>query len=116
MGRLKRETRAARELWQDFRETRPGRSRRIPIEWPKVLMVMGVAELICYVTTHGNKVQHYAHEFAPGSRPLVCAGKKRGQLYLIGRGFKVDAHGIVDIDRNGSRRQYKPRLKVVRAR
>lgn len=79
-------------------------------------MVMGTAELIAYTTTHGRKVTAYAHEFAPGSRPLLCAGKKRGQLFLIGDRFKVDAHGIVDIDHAGRRRQYAPRLEVVRRR
>lgn len=113
MGRLTREKRAAKQLWREFRETAPGRSRRVPIEWPKALMVMGRAQLIAYETTHGRKVQFYEHEFAPGSRPLLCAGKKPGQLFLIGRNFKVNAHGIVDTDTQGRRRNYKPRLTVV---
>ena len=79
-------------------------------------MVMGQVQLIAYVTTHGGKVQPYEHEFAPGSQPLLCAGKKRGQLFLIGDRFKVDAHGIVDIDRDGRRRRHTPRLKVIRIR
>lgn len=107
MGRVKAEARAAKELWRDFRETAPGRSRRVQVQWPKALMVMGIAQAIAYVTTHRGKVQPYLHKFARGSKPLLCAGKKRGQLFLIGDGFKVDAHGIVDIDRAGRRR--KPR-------
>lgn len=114
--RRRREARAARQLWREFREAPVGRSRRIKVEWPKALMVMGSVQLIAYVTTHGGKIQPYEHEFAPGSEPLLCAGKKRGQLFLIGEGFKVNAHGIVDIDRAGRRRRYTPRLKVVRRR
>jgi hypothetical protein len=116
MGRLTRERRAAGQLWRQFRETRPGRSNVVEVEWPKALMVMGVVQLIAYVTTHGTKAVPYEHEFAPGSQPLLCAGKKRGQLYLIGRNFKVTAHGIVDVTSDGVRRRHKRRLKVVRRR
>lgn len=114
MGGVKRETRAARELWEDFREARPGRTRRIPIQWPKALMVMGTVRLIAYDTTHAGKYAPYEHEFAPGSRPLLCAGKKRGQLFLIGHNFKVTRRGIVDVDGAGRPKAYSPRLKVVR--
>ena len=90
------------------------------MEWPKALMVMGEAELIAYTTTHAGKKVPYAHQFAPGSKPLLCAGKQKGLLFLIfpvkHSGFKVDAHGIVDIDRNGRRKPHKPTLEVVRKR
>lgn len=114
--RARRETKAAADLWREFREAPVRRSRKINIEWPKALMVMGSVQLIAYVTTHGNKVVPYEHEFAPCSQPLLCAGKKPGQLFLIGNGFKVNAHGIVDIDRQGRRRRHTPLLKVVRRR
>ena len=112
--RERKEARAAAQLWNEFREERVGRTRRMAIEWPKALMVMGSVQLIAYVTTHRGKVKPYAHEFAPGSKPLLCAGKKRGQLFLIGSGFKVNGRGIVDIDGAGRTRRYMPRLKVVR--
>jgi hypothetical protein len=113
VGRLKSDRRAAAQLWREFREEPLGSSRRIAITWPKALMVMGRVRLIAYDTTHAGKYAPYEHEFAPGSRPLLCAGKKTGQLFLIGDGFKVDAHGIVDIDRDGRRRRYRPKLRVV---
>lgn len=116
MGRIRRETRAAKQLWKEFRESPVGRSRRIPIEWPKVLMVMGRVRLIAYDTTHGGKFTPYEHEFAPGSLPLLCAGPKRGQLFLIGHNFKVTKRGIVDVDGAGRPKKYTPRLKVVRRR
>lgn len=116
MGRIDRETRAARQLWEQFREA-PARSwKSLKIEWPKVLMVMGRVRLIAYDTTHGGRFTPYEHEFAPGSRPLLCAGKKRGQLFLIGHNFKVTGRGIVDVDSAGRPRQYTPRLKVVKRR
>jgi hypothetical protein len=113
-ARLARERRAAKQLWREFREEAPGGSRRIPIVWPKALMVMGSVQLIAYVTTHRGKIHPYEHEFAPGSQPLLCAGKRRGQLFLIGDGFKVTSRGIVDLDRDGRPKRYQPRLKVVR--
>jgi hypothetical protein len=116
LGRVRGELRAAKQLWREFREEPVGRSRRIPMRWPKVLMVMGTVELIAYVTTHGGKVTRYIHEFAPGSRPLICAGKRRGQLFLIGDRFKVTAHGIVDLDGEGRRVRHTPRLQLVMRR
>lgn len=114
MNRTRREAKAAKRLWEDFRESKPTRARSVSIEWPKALMVMGTVRLIAYDTTHAGKPVPYEHEFAPGSRPLLCAGKKRGQLFLIGSNFKVTAHGIVDIDRDGRRKRYVPRLTVKR--
>lgn len=109
----RREAREARKLWKDFREEPARRKRIISIEWPKALMVMGTVRLIAYITTHGGKQKPYAHEFAPGSEPLLCAGKKRGQLFIIGENFKVNGRGIVDVDRSGRTRRYTPRLQVV---
>lgn len=86
------------------------------IEWPKALMVMGQVELIAYTTTHGGKLHRYTHQFAPGSKPLLCAGRKRGQLFLLGELFKVDGHGIVDVTSDGRRRHFPPTLEVVQRR
>jgi hypothetical protein len=119
MGRLKREKQAAGELYREFREAPVTRSRRVAIEWPKALMVMGRVRLIAYDTTHGGKYAPYEHEFAPGSLPLLCAGRKSGQLFLLGlKGdeFRVTRRGIVDLDRDGRPRKYSPKLKVVRRR
>jgi len=107
VGRLRREKRAAEELWEEFRESRPGRSQRIPIQWPKALMVMGTVRAITYDTTHDNQYVPYKHVFARGSRPLLCAGKKRGQLFLIGSNFKVTRRGIVDVDDRGVPRKVR---------
>jgi len=79
-------------------------------------MVMGTVRAIAYSTTHRGKRVPYMHEFAPGSRPLLCAGKRPGQLFLIGDGFRVDAHGIIDIDADGRRIRYAPRLELVKRR
>lgn len=80
-------------------------------------MIMGTVRLIAYDTTHGGKYAPYEHEFAPGSRPLLCAGRQSGQLFLIGdNNFRASLRGIVDTDRQGRPRKYKPQLQVVRRR
>jgi hypothetical protein len=88
----------------------------VKVEWPKALMVMGEVELIAYRTTHNGKLSKYDHQFYPGSRPLLLAGKKPGQLYILGERFKVDAHGIVEIDRSGRRRHHTPTLRGIKVR
>lgn len=113
MNRLQREKRQAEELWREFREEPNGRTRRIPVRWPKALTVIGHLELIAYTTTHGRKVTKYAHEFHPLSRPMICAGKEPGQAFLIGDRFKVTGRGFVDIDRYGRRLKHVPRLQIL---
>ena len=116
MSRYRREKLAARQLWREFREEQPGGSQLVAIQWPKALMVMGTAVAIAYTTTHRGKKVPYMHQFARGCKPLLCAGKKPGQLYLIGDRFKVDGHGIVDIDARGMRVRDTPTLELVKRR
>jgi hypothetical protein len=92
--------RAAR-LYRGFREQRPNRVRAIRIKLPRAVMVVGYVEFIGYSTTHGRRAQTYRHDFAPGSRPMLCAGPKRGELYLIGGRYHFTERGIVDLDRFG---------------
>ena len=116
MATLKREAKAGRQLWKEFREEPVRAARMVRVEWPKALMVMGEVELIAYRTTHNGKLSKYDHQFHPAGRPLLCAGKKPGQLFIIGQQFKVNARGIVDIDRDGRRRPHTPTLRVVKVR
>lgn len=62
------------------------------------LMVMGHCDCIEYSTTIRGRAKLFRHDFAPGSKPLLCAAPGKGQLYLIGGRFKVTARGIVDLD------------------
>jgi hypothetical protein len=98
----KREFRDAFRLHEQFRETKPTRARviRAP-KMPSVLMVMGTVEKIHYRTTHKGRAHLYRHDFAPGSRPMIAAGPKRNQLFLIGGRFHVTARGIVDLTAHG---------------
>jgi hypothetical protein len=110
----------AGRLYRAFREDSPREVKRLTVTIPKAVAVMGYCEFVGYLTTHRGKVALYIHEFAPGSRPLLCAGTGRGQLYLLGGRFKVTGRGITDQDASGrtvhAKRRYDVRLKRSRAR
>jgi hypothetical protein len=91
----------ARRLFKEFRESTPSKARRVSVSVPKALAVIGTVEFIGYVTTHAGKVTLYVHEFSDGSRPLLSAGKKPGELFLIGKRFRATARGLQDIDARG---------------
>jgi hypothetical protein len=98
---MKRDIRKAARLYEDFREESPRRARAVRVSLPKVAAVMGHVRAIEYDTTHGGKTHLYKHTFAPGSRPLLVAGTRNGQLYLIGGRYHVTGRGIVDKDARG---------------
>lgn len=94
------------KLYRNFREASPKRGRTIEFEMPKVLMVMGNVRFIGYDTTRRGKTELYKHDFAAGSRPLLCADGNTGQLFIIEGRYHVTAGGeltgIVDVDAKGN--------------
>lgn len=93
--------RNAFKLYKEFREAAPTSAKRVHVRIPKTVMHMGDVEYIGYRTTHGRKVVHYHHDFAPGSRPILGAGPGRNELVLIGGRYHVTDRGIVDLDTHG---------------
>lgn len=91
----------AAKLYKEFREARPKRGRVIELELPKAVMIMGNVQFIGYDTTRKGKTELYKHDFAPGSRPLLCADPKSGALFIIEGRYHVTERGIVDLDANG---------------
>ena len=96
-----RDVKKAAKLYEEFREAKPKRGRVVEMELPKTLMIMGNLQFVGYDTTRRGKTELYKHDFAPGSRPLICADPKSGQLFLIGGRYHVTERGIVDIDARG---------------
>lgn len=100
-----RDVKKALKLYEEFREAKPKRGRTIEIEMPKVVMVLGNLRFIGYDTTRKGKTELYKHDFAAGSRPLLCADGSTGQLFIIEGRYHVTAGGeltgIVDLDANG---------------
>lgn len=116
----RRELERAGRLYRAFREDAPREVKRMRVTVPKAVAVMGYCEFVGYLTTHRGRVALYIHEFAPGSRPLLCAGTGRGQLYLLGGRFKVTGRGITDEDLSGrtvhARRRYEVKLRRPKRR
>jgi hypothetical protein len=88
-------------LYRSFREKIPKKLITVRFKVPRVVACMGYVEGIDYVTTHGNKVTHYHHDFEPGSRPLLCVSADGRQIILIGGHYEWDERGIVDKDSEG---------------
>ena len=97
----KKDFRGAFKLHESFRELSPTKSVKMKVNLPRALMSMGHVEAICYRTTHGHASVLYKHEFAAGSRPVLAAGPKRNQLFLLGGRYHVTDRGIVDLTANG---------------
>jgi hypothetical protein len=97
----RRDVQKALKLYEEFRENVPQRGREIEIDMPTVLMVMGHIRFIGYDTTRKGKTELYGHNFAPGSRPILCADGNTGQLFIIEGRYKVTPRGIVDHDGRG---------------
>lgn len=91
----------ALKLYREFREAPPTRGRTIEFEPPTVLMVMGNIRFIGYDTTRRGKTELYKHDFAPGSRPILCADGDTGQLFIVEGRYHVTPRGIVDLDGDG---------------
>lgn len=91
----------ARRLYEAFRETKPKRTRAVRVKLPKAVFVMGYLSAVEYETTHGSKAVGYRHKFAPGSRPLLCAGPGKNELFIIGGRYHVTDRGIVDLSASG---------------
>lgn len=92
---------ATRGLYRAFRDASPTGVKRISLSIPKAVMQMGRVDFIGYTTTHNGKTVMYKHTFANGSKPILAAGTRRGQLYLIKGRFRVTGRGIVDLDASG---------------
>jgi hypothetical protein len=96
-----RDVKKALALYKEFREAKPKRAFAVEIEIPTALMSMGNIRFIGYDTTRNGKTELYKHDFAAGSRPVLCADGEVGQLFIIGGRYHVTPRGIVDIDAKG---------------
>jgi hypothetical protein len=113
MSGRKKSIRSAQSLYESFREEPARTARSVTIKLPKAAAVMGHAEFIGYVTTHGGKLHLYVHQWAPGSRPLLAAGKGRNQLFLVGGRYRVTDRGIVDFGPNGREVKARERYNIT---
>jgi hypothetical protein len=97
----RRDVDKAVKLYRGFREEKPKRGRVVEFQMPKAVMIMGNINAIEYDTTRRGQVEKYRHDFAAGSRPLLCADGTSGQLFIIEGRYHVTSRGIVDLDNRG---------------
>lgn len=99
---MKKVIRAAVDIYSTFRGRKPKRLKRVDYDVPEAVAVIGHVDYIGYRTTYDGKSELYEHEFAPGSRPLMCVDARGRQLVLLGGRYEFDKdHGIVDKDARG---------------
>lgn len=93
------------KLYRGFRERQPTKAKVVKYKTPRVVMVLGHLESVCYRTTHGKdatlEAVRYEHKFSSGSRPLLCAGPGKNELYIVGGRYRVTERGITDLDARG---------------
>jgi hypothetical protein len=97
----RKELQQACALFESFREAKPRKIKTVQLKVPSAVAVIGHVEFIGYKTTHGKKITLYKHDFAPGSRPLLCSSPNGKQLLLLGGRYEFDERGIVDKDSKG---------------
>lgn len=99
---MKKVIRAAMDIYSCFRGRDAKRLKRVDYDVPEAVAVIGHVDYIGYRTTYDGKSELYEHEFAPGSRPLMCVDARGRQLVLLGGRYEFDKdHGIVDKDSKG---------------
>ena len=108
----RKDIRSSAALYRGFREEPPQRARQVEFKVPHSVAVMGQVEFIGYMTTHAGKIYLYVHQFAPGSRPVLGAGKGRNQAFLIGGRYRVTDRGIVDYGPGGREVRSRDRYKI----
>lgn len=95
--------RKAKKLYEDFRERKASRARRVTFPLPRAVAVMGYVDFIGYSTTHGKRAVRYKHAFHAGSKPLLCTDGKT--LVIVAGRYHVTDRGIVDLDSQGRERE-----------
>lgn len=91
--------RKAKKIYEEFRERRATRARRVTFRIPRSVAVMGYVDAISYSTTHGKRAVRYKHSFHANSKPLLCTDGK--VIVIVGGRYHVTDRGIVDLDAKG---------------
>jgi hypothetical protein len=91
--------RRAKDWYESFRERPANRARRVTVDIPRSVAVMGYLDAVHYSTTHGRRAVRYKHKFHPGSKPLLCTDGK--VLVIVAGRYHVTDRGIVDLSPQG---------------
>lgn len=120
---------SAKELYERFlgrvakRFTRTG--VRVGSKWitpqgqlniliPKDLAIVGHVNALEYDCVRDGKTTKARHAFTPGVRPLLAVGPRRGEVFLLGTGFKFTDRGFVDFDLHGRAVDYDEKSNRIK--
>jgi hypothetical protein len=87
----------AAALYKEFSGHTPQSVREVRIVLPKVALLVGECDGIMYTTVRDGRVEHYVHEFAARSRPLLLASHDGKKLVLLGGAYRFTDSGINDL-------------------
>lgn len=93
---IKKKAARGGRLFQSFREENPEKVREVGFVVPDVMIEIGCLDTVEYTTRRGGKVEHYRHEFAEKSRPVLAVSDDGKQLMIIGGRYKFTERGITD--------------------
>ena len=111
----------ARDLYERFRGSVARRFMRVGIRYgakwltqeqrltiliPSELAIVGHINAIEYDCVRDGKTTKARHAFAPGVRPLLAVGSRRGEVFPLGTSYKFTDRGFVDFDRRGRAIEY----------
>lgn len=120
---------SARSLYERFRGvvarrfTRTGvrigdrwvtRQCQLNILIPKDLAIIGHVNAMEYDCVRDGTTVKARHVFAPGVRPLLAVGTRRGEVFLLGTGYKFTDRGFVDFNIDGEAIDYDENSKRIR--
>ena len=123
---------SAKELYERFRGSIARRFMRTGVrfgdKWitqqcelniliPKDLAIVGHIRAIEYDCVRDGRTIEARHPFAPGTRPLLAVGSRRGEVFLLGTSYKFTDRGFVDFNLKGEAIDYdekNDRIKILR--
>lgn len=68
---------------------------------PADLAIIGHVNAIEYDCVRDGKRVKARHPFAPGCRPVLAVGSRKGEVFLLGTSYKFTDRGFTDFDSQG---------------
>lgn len=119
---------SARKLYSDFHAEPPGRMLATGVKFgsrwitargdaniliPAELVIVGRLNALEYDCRREGRTLKARHVFAPGARPLLAAGTRPGEVFLLGTRYRMTDRGIVDFDARGRAIDYHEDTEVT---
>ena len=83
-------------LFKDFRGDDPEALTTVRLPRPKAGLVVGDLDGVLYTTERDGEQEHYIHEFAKKSRPILVASSDGKSLHILDGEYEFTELGIED--------------------